>query len=191
MDESREMARKAGYDGIEFVAVNLGYNAQEIAMLKQEGYSGVTNYHEWGTDTPDKESASYENVVANAPAAWEAKNAVAAAGGLTYYPVVDTGWDSRPWHGEDALNLRGRNAALFADLLQKAKEFALAKDKKILVLGPVNEWGEGSYIEPCLEHGFSMYKAIRLTFLSGALEQWPANFAPADIGLGPYDYKKP
>ena len=58
---------------------------------------------------------------------------------------------------------------------------------KRFIFGPLNEWGEGSYIEPNLEYGFGMYEAIRETFREKPAEGWPMNFAPSDVGLGPYD----
>jgi hypothetical protein len=52
----------------------------------------------------------------------------------------------------------------------------------------VNEWQEGSYIEPNEEFGFSMYDALRDAFCSPPPEGFPKNMVPADVGSGPYDY---
>ena len=57
---------------------------------------------------------------------------------------------------------------------------------KNMLVGPINEWGEGSYIEPNAEFGFGMYEAIRNTFGIKPAEGWPVNFTPKDVGLGPY-----
>jgi hypothetical protein len=128
----------------------------------------------------------YENVFKRAPENWEAKSA--SAGDLAYYPCVDTGWDSRPWHGDKAFQITGRTPEAFEQLLQRAVDFSMKKNNKIIILGPLNEWGEGSYIEPCVEYGFSMYEAIRTVFGLGNPKRWPVNFGPSDVGLGPYDF---
>ena len=53
-------------------------------------------------------------------------------------------------------------------------------------LGPLNEWGEGSYAEPNGEFGFGMYEAVRDVFGVKPEGGWPTNYVPADIGRGPY-----
>lgn len=188
-DESQAMAKQAGYAGITFVAMNSDFSADATKCLLDEGYSGITNYHEWGTEAAlgmALNRMAYAAVVKGAPGAWAKKNA--SAGGLAYYPVVDTGWDSRPWHGDKSFVIDGRTPQLFEDLLGKAKLFAEANDKKMIILGPMNEWGEGSYIEPCLEFGFDMMEAVRIVFGKGSPRYWPVNVGPRDIGLGPYDF---
>jgi hypothetical protein len=72
--------------------------------------------------------------------------------------------------------------------LREARTFCEATGRKIIILGPVNEWGEGSYIEPCTEYGFAMLEAVRSVFGKGDPSSWPVNIAPCDVGRGPYDY---
>jgi len=189
MDEAQEMARKAGYPGITFVAMGYDFSKQNIDALIAEGYTGVTTYHEWGAlqSAQGPQRLKFEDVVKTAAQSWADKNA--AAGSLAYYPVIDTGWDSRPWHGDKALVLEGRTPQLFYQLLQSAWQFAVNNDKKIIILGPVNEWGEGSYIEPCVEFGFKMYEAVREVFSPDA--DRAVNVAPSDMHRGPYDYPEP
>ncbi|MCA9444247.1 MAG: glycoside hydrolase family 99-like domain-containing protein, partial [Candidatus Omnitrophica bacterium] len=111
-------------------------------------------------------------------------------GGLIYYPVVDTGWDARPWHGKKAQVIRNRTADGFERLLAQAKSYCEEHGKPFVVLGPVNEWGEGSYIEPCVEFEFDMLERIRKVFGIPEPSGWPVNIGPSDIGLGPYDLTK-
>ncbi len=189
LDDSQQMARDAGYEGIEFVAVNTAESPAYVEMLAAEGYAGATNYHEWGKATDSMlrpQRARFEDVVATAPEAWARRNEMCKP--LTYYPLVDTGWDSRPWHGDNSLAIEGRTPALFEQLLRKAKTFCEANGKSVVILGPVNEWGEGSYIEPCTEYGFAMLEAVRNVFAEGDPASWPVNVAPGDVGRGPYDY---
>ena len=76
----------------------------------------------------------------------------------------------------------------FTALLKAARDYCDRHNQNTIILGPVNEWGEGSYIEPCLEYGFSMYEAIRACFGKGDPASWPQNKGPKDMSLGPYDY---
>jgi hypothetical protein len=198
--ESQAMAQQAGLAGISFVAMGDGFSPDNMKALLDEGYTGITTYHEWGSEAAKGRFAKrmdYSNVVKNAPNAWEKKNAACggapphdpgAAGALTYYPVVDTGWDSRPWEGDKAFMIQGRTPELFQQLLERAKAFAAANKRPMVVLGPMNEWGEGSYIEPCVQYGFDMLEAVRAVFALGMPQRWPLNIGPRDIGCGPYDF---
>jgi hypothetical protein len=84
--------------------------------------------------------------------------------------------------------IEGRTSPLFEALLRDARTFGRTNDKDLLILGPVNEWGEGSYIEPCTEFGFDMLEAIRRTFATEPAGDWPVNISPSDAGLGPYEF---
>lgn len=188
-DKSQTLARNAGFGGITLIAMGYDFSESHIRTLKEEGYSGVTTYHEWGSGIDGQVTQklfSYEDVVRQSPEAWKKKNE--AADGLVYYPLVDTGWDSRPWHGYKAMVIQGRTPRLFEELLRQARTFSKENDKGILILGPVNEWGEGSYIEPCTELGFEMLEALRSTVAAGPSSGWPVNTSPSDVGLGPYEF---
>jgi hypothetical protein len=187
--QSQGIARAAGYRGITFVAMGTDFGAAHINALLEEGYTGITTYHEWGRTIDGSVSQKlfhYQDVVHNSAAAWREKDN--AAGSLHYYPLVDTGWDSRPWHGDKAMVIQGRTKQLFEQLLRKANSFCQENEKSVIILGPMNEWGEGSYIEPCTEFGFEMLETIRTIFARGNPMTWPANLSPSDMGLGPYDF---
>lgn len=187
--ESQDMARAAGFEGIEFVSIQLGAMRHEVDMLKAEGYGGHTSYHEWGNALELASSpalARFSDLVASGPIYWEKRRAL--SDGIDYYPLVETGWDSRPWHGNSATVFHGRTVEGFTALLKAARDYCDRHNQNTIILGPVNEWGEGSYIEPCLEYGFSMYEAIRACFGKGDPASWPQNKGPRDMSLGPYDY---
>lgn len=187
--ESQEMARAAGYGGIVFISLRHDMTEKEIALLAEEGYDGQTSYHEWGdalSMAPATTQGRYDDMVATVAEAWEKRRAISEP--LQYTPVVDTGWDSRPWHGPNATAFHGRTVAGFRKILEAARAYCDHHGEKDIILGPVNEWGEGSYIEPNLEFGFGMYEAIRDVFGQGKPEDWPKNFGPRDAGLGPYDF---
>jgi hypothetical protein len=187
---AQAVAREAGYPGIAFLSANNNFPTDEAATLAAEGYAAVTTYHEPGYDyhdCPSQQMRSYERQVRTAPQKWEA--AVRAHPDLAYFPLVDSGWDSRPWHGSQAAVVWGRTPALFETWLRQGREFCAAHRIPLLVLGPANEWGEGSYLEPCAEFGFAMYESVRRVFGQGEPETWPENQSPEDVGLGPYDLR--
>ena len=191
LSESQELARAAGYRGITFVALNVSLSRSNVETLYREGYQGITSYHEWGnplTDTGSELRREYADIPQTVPGVWRRKNHDARP--LVYYPVADTGWDSRPWHGEKSLVIQGRTPTLFRKILQEEKAFCEQHHRTIAILGPLNEWGEGSYIEPNTEFGFAMYEQVRSVFGTGDPRQWPLNIAPSDVGLGPYDYPR-
>ena len=192
MAESQKMARAAGHKGITFLAMFGHESASGVKALLSEGYYGATNYHEWA-DAPalakDRKRTQFQDIVETVRKTWESK--VARCGKLVYHPAVDTGWDSRPWHGDRSRIINGRTPARFENLLRQAKEYCTKIGRTIVVLGPANEWGEGSYIEPNTEFGFEMMEAVRKVFAKGDPASWPVNVAPADVGLGPYDFPTP
>lgn len=190
--DAQRAAEQAGYSGIAFVSLQHHITASETELLASEGYHGHTSYHEWGTayvTAPIPQQGRYTDIVQTAPAAWERKRILSNS--LTYYPVVDTGWDSRPWHGNEATAFYGRTVNSFRQLLEAARDYCNRYNQKIVILGPLNEWGEGSYIEPNVEFGFGMYEALREVFGLGNPSEWPLNFSPRDVGLGPYDLPRP
>lgn len=188
-EESQQMAREAGYEGITYVAMGYNVSRERSDLLAKEGYYGFSTYHEWGearerSDVPQR--AQFSDVADTAAAAWDTHEAI--AGPLTYYPVADTGWDSRPWHGSRALAILGRTPELFERILRDIKDWANAHERGMVILAPLNEWGEGSYIEPNTEFDFKMYEAVRRVFAVDDPATWPVNIGPADVGLGPYDF---
>ena len=184
-DLSQEMAREAGLPGIYFVAMSSHSNAGNCRELKSEGYEAFTSYH--GFQLAEQELGtkyfSFEEVVRTSPQVW--KDCDERASGLDYFPIVDTGWSSEPWHRSSARVIHGRTPERLERLCRAAREYAEQTGKKIVCLGPWNEWGEGSYIEPYAEYGFNDLDAVRRAFCPPG--NYPPNVIPADVGLGPYD----
>lgn len=182
---SQEMAKAAGYPGIYFVAMSSHDNPDRAKELSGEGYEGATTYHgfqlAWQRSKSDR--FPFSALLDTCPELW--RDAEKSAAGLNYLPVVDTGWDARPWHGEKTLVAYGRTPEMLGKLCKLARQYADEKGKKIIALGPMNEWGEGSYIEPYAEYGFQDLDQVRAAFCEPG--DWPPNLTPADIGRGPYD----
>lgn len=182
---SQQMARDAGLKGIYFVAMSAHHSPAECEMLKSEGYESMTSYHgfELAVRQAGKRRLPYADVVKVGPELWKIEDD--RASGLGYQPVVDTGWSSEPWHHSKAMVIHGRTPELFGQLCREAKDYADKNGKRIIALGPWNEWGEGSYIEPFTECGFDYLDQIRATFCEPG--NYPPNLVPKDLGLGPYD----
>ncbi|HOQ89301.1 MAG TPA: glycoside hydrolase family 99-like domain-containing protein [Candidatus Hydrogenedentes bacterium] len=188
--DSQQIAQEAGYAGISFVAMGYGYTSSELSTLQQAGFIGWTTYHEWehaAVKAWSRQEVSYREIAESAPKAWEERLSHARKAGLTYYPVLDTGWDARPWHGNTSMVITGRAPADFGQLAESARDFALREKLPFVVVGPVNEWGEGSYIEPNAEYGMSQLKALRRG-LTGMETDMPEEIYPSDIGRGPYEF---
>ncbi len=186
---SQQMARKAGYQGIYFVAMSSHQGPDDCRQLKAEGYEAFTSYH--GFQLAEQKLGTkyfpFSAVVDTAEEVWQ--NADQRSSGLEYFPIVDTGWSSEPWHGAKARVIRGRTPELFGQLCRKARDYAQRTGKRIVAVGPCNEWGEGSYIEPYAEYGFGDLDAMREAFCPPG--RYPPNLIPADVGRGPYDFDFP
>ena len=183
---SQQMARDAGLPGIYFVAMSAHESAAGCAQLKAEGYEAFTSYH--GFQLAERRAGSrhfgFDKVVQTANEVWQ--QADERASGLDYYPIVDTGWASEPWHRGEARVISGRTPELFGQLCRLAAEYAASQGKKIVTIGPWNEWGEGSYIEPYAQYGFGDLNQLRKAFCEPGA--WPPNVIPSDVGRGPYDF---
>ncbi len=183
-DMAQEMVRAAGLPGMKLVSMR--HTANED--LRGEGYSAVTSYHWWSdtrNHTENPRYFPYRLVVERSRPGWDTTEKRLREAGLGFIPVVDTGWDARPRHGVNTLVIYDRSPELFRQSLAEAKEWLDERGQNLLILGPTNEWTEGSYIEPCAEYGFAMYQAVHSVFCDGPA---PAIVAPTDVGLGPYDF---
>lgn len=183
---SQQMAREAGLPGIYFAAMSSHESAAACDELKAEGYEGFTSYH--GFQLAERRAGSkyfgFDKVVETAGEVWQAADA--RASGLEYFPIVDTGWASEPWHRSEARVISGRTPELFGQLCRQAADYAAQHGKRIVAIGPWNEWGEGSYIEPYAEYGFGDLNRMREAFCPPG--DWPPNVIPSDVGRGPYDF---
>ncbi|MCE5219656.1 glycoside hydrolase family 99-like domain-containing protein [bacterium] len=190
LDISQEMARAAGYKGIYFVAMKFPEASTDpdlVKQLKDEGFAMTSIYHymDHGGQAADPRRFSFDLVANSSYKFWQNWR---AASDLPFLPNLATGWDARPWHGENTIVISGRTVPLFEQICRDAKRFADETGIKRMVIAPLNEWGEGSYLEPCGEFGFEMYDAFRDVFCKRPAQGWPPNIAPTDVGLGPYDF---
>lgn len=188
LDLSREMAQKAGLKGIYFVAMKwpeASTNAADIQWLADAGFEMTSIYHfmDDGGKAVTRRKFNFDLVVDASKPFWERRN---ETGILPFLPNLSTGWDDRPWN--DHCWIAERTPAKFGEICRQFKQFSKESGVKRAVLAPVNEWGEGSYAEPCREFGFGMYEAVRDNLCEEPESGWPLNYAPKDVGLGPYEY---
>ncbi|MDO5307933.1 MAG: glycoside hydrolase family 99-like domain-containing protein [Planctomycetia bacterium] len=185
----RQKCEEAGFPGVYFIAIKWPEHATDsktIQTLADSGFDATTIYHFMypGKEVEDPKLYSFDSVVEASYPNWKAR---LETGILPDIPNISTGWDSRPWHGYRQTVVYDRTVAGFRRLLEDYKRFASESGNKRVVIAPVNEWGEGSYIEPNNEFGFGMYEAIRETLCHEPSGGFPSNYAPYEIGLGPYD----
>ena len=194
---SEKMVREAGLPGIcwlDMWRVHAFDRAYAEARASQ-GYSGAMHY---GFEVQSRllapeamkpgETArrfSYDVVRAAAPKLWDA---LCVQNVLPYWLPIPTGWDDRPRSFGSARVITDRTPGKFAAICREARAFCDLNGVKHVVVMPINEWQEGSYVEPNEEYGFAMYDAIRDAFCEKPATGWPRNLRPSDVGLGPYDY---
>ncbi len=191
-----EIVRKAcvdaGFPGVYFIAIKWpehGVDPGTVQKYADAGFDATTIYHFMygGKELKDPNLYSFDQVAAAQKPNWDER---AKTGILPTIPNISTGWDSRPWHGFRNTVVYGRSVEAFRRILKDYKEYAKETDNKRVVLAPMNEWGEGSYIEPNNEFGFGMYEAIREELCKEPEGGFPVNYAPYEVGLGPYDLPK-
>ncbi len=185
---SQEMARQAGLPGIYFVAMSSHDSADRCRQLKAEGYEAFTSYHgfQLAEHQLGTQYFSFEEVVRTSPQVWQ--DCDERASGLDYYPIVDTGWSSEPWHRASGPSDPRADAGAVRAALPGGPAVCRRARQEDRLSRPWNEWGEG-YIEPYAEHGFGDLEALRAAFCPPG--GYPPNLVPADVGLGPYDLEFP
>ncbi|MCS7253134.1 MAG: glycoside hydrolase family 99-like domain-containing protein [Armatimonadetes bacterium] len=185
-DAMRGECIKAGLQGLYIIAC-VG-NAAHAEMAAKEGYDAVTAYN-WPTlgMPPSLRRASFDSLIEAYRRNWED---IAVRSPIPLMLPISGGWDSRPWHGENALVRYGRTPENFRRHLQDAKR--MLEDERfkgkllpMVLIEAWNEWGEGSYIEPHAEFAFGYLDAIREVFTDAPKEH--ADITPSDAGLGPYE----
>lgn len=193
----RETAREFGVPGIHFIDVYHGWeDCAPSEILKKAGYDGQTLYgfdkqaYDMGAEylkPGDNEKRFDFSVVCEAIRRWwENSNRNAA---IPFWPFVPTGWDCRPRNFQTPRRvIYGRTPEKFRKMLEDCKAFCRKTGMRRIMIGPVNEWQEGSYVEPNEEYGFAMYDAIRDVFATAPKETYLPNVTPSDLDLGPYDF---
>lgn len=79
------------------------------------------------------------------------------------YPALYPNWDNTPRSGRGGLVLSGSHPKLFARHVEAAARTQQDRpgDQRLLFVKSWNEWAEGNYLEPDLEHGRGWLEALR------------------------------
>jgi len=186
----RQVCRDAGLPGLYLVACTYSHDQRGLQALKDEGYDAVSGYNYPGLGAGSSKYAPVESMLAGYLDIW---NSTVDVGLIKEIPALSGGWDSRPWHHEQALVRYGLDPQKFEAHCREAKRFLDEREQqpklKMCFLEAWNEFGEGSYIEPHREFGFGYLDAIRRVFAKAPEEH--QDVIPADVGLGPYDCPEP
>ncbi len=83
--------------------------------------------------------------------------------GIETYPCIVPNWDNTPRSGTNGLVLQGSSPELFAHQVAKAVRITrhLPDERRFVFLKSWNEWAEGNYLEPDLEHGRRYLEVLR------------------------------
>ncbi len=191
---SERMAKEAGLPGIHWQLMwsATAYDPVVAVGMRGAGFSTAISYGlVWQARKLAPKAAAmakgltYDMVVEAMPKLWSAK---AVQQELPWWLPIPTGWDDTPRSFSHASIIRDRTPEKFAAICREARAFCDRNGLRHVVIHPINEWQEGSYIEPNEEFGFAMYDAIRDAFCEKPAAGWPKNLRPSDVGLGPYDY---
>ena len=192
---SEKMAKEAGLPGIHWQLMwgGTAYDPAFAIAKRKEGFSSAISYgFIWDARQLAPKAAAvadgltFDMVVEGMPKLWQAK---AVQQELPWWLPLPTGYEDQPRSFSVTRNIiRDRTSEKFAALCREARAFCDRNGLRHVVVHPINEWQEGSYIEPNEKFGFAMYDAIRDAFCEMPADGWPANLLPKDVGLGPYDY---
>lgn len=191
---SDKIVQEAGLPGIHWQLMWRGVTyEQSFAKEKRNlGFSSAISYGFVGEvrdmapiSAAKAKGISYDMVMEGIQNLWHVK---AIQQELPWWLPIPTGWDDRPRSFSKSTIICGRTPEKFAEICRNARLFCEKYGLKHAVIHPINEWQEGSYIEPNEEYGFGMYDAIRDAFCEKPPTGWPQNVRPEDVGMGPYDF---
>lgn len=176
--------------------VEWNFTDEHVNAIRRGGFSAEMSYN-LGGETPFYMAAhargpkdrpcnvSYDLMAEAAKMLAAHADAVAD---LPFWPTVPTGYDDTVRAYQRAWVVRDFTAEKFRGICEHVKKVCDAKRLRHVVISPINEWQEGSYIEPNEEQGFSMYDAIRDTFCEKPAKGWPANMTPKELGIPLHEY---
>lgn len=191
---SEKMVREAGLPGIHWQVMwrKVVYDVAAARRYRAQGFESSISYGFVGDARRLAPAAAakapgltYDMVAEGIANVWRE---MCAREPLSWWLPVPTGWDDRPRSFSRSTVIRGRTPEKFAEICRAAQAFCKTNGIRHAVIHPINEWQEGSYIEPNEEYGFKMYEALRDAFCEKPAEGWPVPLRPSDVGLGLYDY---
>lgn len=176
-----QKAKDAGLPGLYLAFCEDAMGPNEVEGCKAIGVSAFCRYNYpyagTGVNGPTKHAEfSYQHLTDEGEKMWKQWQGITDGNS---WPTVMPGWDRRPWTKYDDVIITGSTPALFEKSLSKARNY-VSKDKVVLIEA-WNEWGEGSVLEPSVEHGFGYLDAYRKVFCPNAGPHKDAD--PKSLGL--------
>jgi len=181
LESFRRRTQAAGHKDLHLNAVKSGISsgvgseqANVQQMLQDVSCRSTTSYC-WATGPTPKSFPTYDYADAMQLAIpyWDKS---ASEFPLPYYPNVSMGWDSTPrtcqsdiftqWQYPYTAVMTENTPERFKQALQAAKQFMDRRggSQRIMNVNAWNEWTEGSYLEPDVEHKMDYLNAIRDVF---------------------------
>ena len=170
IDYLRAEARRAGFPGVHLQACAKGKRLPDL------GFDSVTiynwNYRLWpqflsGSDKKTPYRLFGESAIAN----FGAGKAEADEIGATYFPNITCGWDNNArFPAQESRSLVvDANPEDFERFCRITKEWALknipADMPRLITVNSLNEWTEGSYLEPDDRVGYGYLNALWRVFV--------------------------
>ena len=167
-DRFEQKAKDAGLPGVYLVFCHDALGPNEIEGCRSVGVTTFARYNYpydgTGITGPGKHAEfSYRNHMEQAEKMWKQWRDLT---GGNYWPAVMAGWDRRPWTKDEDVIITGMTPELFGASLSKSRGY-VSKDR-VVMIEAWNEWGEGSILEPSVEHGFAYLDAVRKVFCPNA-----------------------
>lgn len=158
--KANELMKERGIKGIYFVAItNLMPRPELGKIFFEQGYSAYTGWNL--AAVKNEKRLDYDTMVQTYLEYYEASKKTEEI--IPYFIPASPGWDSRPWHGEEAFVRENPTPEKFESMLEGAKKLALGqkKDLRIIMIMSWNEFAEGSYIEPTIKWEFKYLESIK------------------------------
>jgi len=182
----REACVAAGFSGLHLITTHQSNYTTSISYLKDVGFDAITSYH---VPTFTGKMNAYNppsqiDIVNIQETCW---NEIKRISTMETYPVASMGWDDRPWKPYGSPKGWYLEPSYYKKVCKKAKSFSdlNSTSRKIIMLDNWNEFGEGHYIAPTQQFGFSYLDAIREVFTTNPIHN---DLAPEDVGRGSYRF---
>ncbi len=177
-DYFEEQAKKAGFAGVEFQCISSNLKRPERAKcVIGAGYDGIFAYN-WLEQNPFSGSYSLDykgmkdlDYKQWGDVAMDNFEKIAEKFPQFYFcPNVSCGWDTNPRFPKEVYVPVATNNTpeRFEAFLRRAKAWCdtntPADKPKLIVINSLNEWTEGSYLEPDEENGYGFLNAVARVF---------------------------
>jgi Glycosyltransferase WbsX len=171
LDRARSRSRGKGFAGIYFVLCVPATDYWVLDYAPKAGFDALTayNYHFGIAGDANKRtraSESFAELDAGYQMQWDW---ILGNSPLPYFVPMTSGWDKRPWGGSrpPAHDNSVSTPETFAVHLKQARARLEANPQRTRRIGLIccwNEYGEGSYIEPTVNHGTAYLRRVREVF---------------------------